>query len=82
MILGKEGYKKDWCYICRLFTKLWQEEGHERSEEWTIEELEKQVSTNAEQKCKGVKMMGVKERPYLRSIPVQNTIFSVPRARG
>ena len=80
MLLGKEGYEKDWCYLCRLFTTMWQGVDHDRGEEWTIESIAQQANVNAEKKHKGVKMMGVKERPYLRRIPVSRTIFSVLHA--
>jgi hypothetical protein len=38
-VLGKENMSGSWDYACDLRHSQWQEKGHEKGEEWTIEKL-------------------------------------------
>ena len=80
MIMGKEGYEGDWCYLCDLFHTDWQELNHKLGTEWTTQGIETRHTENVQSKAKWTHKGGVKERPYFRSVKNQNVFFSVLHA--
>jgi len=77
MCVGKEGYEKDWCYICDLFWRKWQQVGHALGNAWTVQSLMDKVKSNKDTDAKGTAMGGVKEMPWFKSIEIMNVIWSV-----
>ena len=78
--MGKEGYEKDQCYLCKLFTTKWREDGHAPGLEWTIKDLLNGVKLNKDVKAKDKNMGGVKEEPCFKDIRVSCVIWSVLHA--
>ena len=78
--MGKEGYEKDWCYICKLFTKEWQQAGYAPGEEWTIGTLFAQFQSNKATGVKCTAMSGVKTTQFFDEISVRRVLFSVLHA--
>ena len=80
MIVGKEGYEGDWCYLCDLFHTHWQQQDHNVGVEWTTESLKEKHELNQQLNAKGTKMCGVRERPFFQKVKHGNIIFSVLHA--
>ncbi|KAL7548721.1 hypothetical protein ACHAWF_011993 [Thalassiosira exigua] len=79
MVMGKAGYEKDWCYLCKLMAPEWQQAGA-KGDDWTIEDLIAKFDANEQSKAKGKSMGGVKDKPYFDKILVRNVIWSVLHA--
>ena len=79
VVMGKEGYEKDWCCLCDVYNTDWVDFGHDLGNMWTVESLKAQHSLNVEKNLKGKAKKGVKCNPYF-DIPVENVIFSVLHA--
>ena len=76
LILGKEDFNGDWCYLCDLYKSKWQSKCHEDGNHWTLERLCIQARKVKEENLKGTKRHGVREEPYFK-IPVERVIWPV-----
>ena len=66
MIVGKEGYEGDWCYLCDLFKVMWRDVEHMKGKLWTTDTLIARHESNIEQKAKGTSKSGVRNFHFLR----------------
>ena len=53
MIVDKEGYEGDWCYLCDLFKAMWRDVEHTKGNLWSTDTLITRHEANIERKAKG-----------------------------
>ncbi|KAL7539781.1 hypothetical protein ACHAXR_011204 [Thalassiosira sp. AJA248-18] len=75
MMLGKENFEGQWCYLCQLFHTQWKDHAALGSP-WTLDLLKEQAKKVIEEHLKDTQRKGVREYPYFE-IPVERYIFPI-----